>query len=94
MPTRDDVKRSVCEAIDRRAEKITAVGETIRRNPELGFKEFRTARLVEETMREIGLSPRGGLAVTGVRAEQRGAKDGGVPHLPARRRPYRALRRR
>ena len=76
MPTRDDVKRSVCEAIDRRAEKITAVGETIRRNPELGFKEFRTARLVEETMREIGLSPRGGLGVTGVRAEQRGAKDG------------------
>ncbi|MEK7444643.1 MAG: amidohydrolase [candidate division NC10 bacterium] len=76
MPTRDDVKRSVCEAIDRRAEKIIAVGETIRRNPELGFKEFKSARLVEETMREIGLSPRGGLAVTGVRAEQRGAKDG------------------
>ncbi|MEK7839233.1 MAG: amidohydrolase, partial [candidate division NC10 bacterium] len=66
----------MCEAIDRRAEKIIAVGETIRRNPELGFKEFKSARLVEETMREIGLSPRGGLAVTGVRAEQRGAKDG------------------
>jgi len=26
------------------------------------------ARLVEETMREIGLEPKGGLAVTGVRA--------------------------
>ena len=48
MPTREDVKRSVCEAIDRRAEKIIAVGESIRRNPELGFKEVKTARLVEE----------------------------------------------
>ncbi|OGK78891.1 MAG: amidohydrolase [Candidatus Rokubacteria bacterium GWC2_70_16] len=76
MPTRDDVKQSVCEAIDRRAEQIIGVGESIRRNPELGFKEVRTARLVEETLREIGLSPRGGLALTGVRAERRGAKDG------------------
>ena len=76
MPSRDDVKQSVCEAIDRRAEQIIGVGESIRRNPELGFKEVRTARLVEETLREIGLSPRGGLALTGVRAERRGAKDG------------------
>jgi len=76
MPTREDVKQSVCEAIDRRAEKIIALGEGIRRNPELGFKELKTARLVEETLQQIGLSPRGGLAVTGVRAEARGAKDG------------------
>jgi len=76
MPTRDDIKRAVCETIDRQSEKIVAVGETIRKNPELGFKELKTARLVEETMREIGLEPKGGLAVTGVRAVARGAKDG------------------
>ena len=76
MPTRDDVKRAVCESIDSQAERITKVGETIRRNPELGFKEFKTARLVEETMREIGLQPKGGLAVTGVRADAKGAKNG------------------
>jgi len=76
MPTLDDVKRAVCESIDSQAERITKVGETIRRNPELGFKEFKTARLVEETMREIGLQPKGGLAVTGVRADAKGAKDG------------------
>jgi len=76
MPSRDDLKRAVCEAIDRQSEKIVKVGETIRKNPELGFKEFKTARLVEETMREIGLEPKGGLAVTGVRGVARGAKDG------------------
>src|SRR5215470_8168065 len=58
MPTLDDVKRAVCEAIDRQSEKIVTVGETIRKSPELGFKEFKTAKLVEETMREIGLSPK------------------------------------
>ena len=76
MPTLDDVKRAVCEAIDRQSEKIVAVGETIRQNPELGFKEFKTSRLVEDTMREIGLQPKGGLALTGVRGEARGKKDG------------------
>jgi len=76
MPTLDDVKRAVCEAIDRQSEKIVAVGEAIRKSPELGFKEVKTAKLVEETMREIGLSPKSGLAITGVRAEARGKSEG------------------
>jgi len=76
MATRDDLKRAVCQAIDREAERIIELGETIRKNPELGFKEFKTARLVEETFKGLGLSPRAGLALTGVRAEARGAKDG------------------
>jgi amidohydrolase len=76
MPTKDDLKREVCAAIDRRAEDIVAVGEEIRRNPELGFKEFKTARLVEERFAQLGLKPRTGLAITGVRAEARGAADG------------------
>jgi amidohydrolase len=76
MSTRDDIKRAVCETIDRQSEKIVKVGETIRKNPELGFKEFKTARLVEETMREIGLEPKGELALTGVRGVARGKTDG------------------
>ena len=76
MQSRDDVKRAVCEAIDRQSERIVKVGETIRKNPELGFKELKTGKLVEETMREIGLEPKGGLALTGVRAVARGKTDG------------------
>jgi amidohydrolase len=76
MATQDDVKRRVCEVIDQNAERIIGLGEAIRRHPELGFKEFKTARLVEETLAGLGLSPRTGLALTGVRAEARGAGDG------------------
>ena len=76
MPTRDEVKRSVCDAIDRRASQIVSLGETIRKSPELGFKEFNTARIVEETLAGLGLAPKTGLAITGVKAEARGAKDG------------------
>jgi amidohydrolase len=73
---KDDLKRAVCEAIDRQSERIIGIGEAIRRSPELGFKEFKTSRLVEDTLRDLGLSPRGGLALTGVRAEARGTADG------------------
>ncbi len=74
--TKQALKQSVCTAIDRNAERIIALGERIRRQPELGFKEFKTARLAEETLSELGLKPRAGLAITGVRADVAGAKDG------------------
>ena len=70
--TRIEIKRRVEAAIDRRAEEIIGLGEQIRKNPELGFKEVKTARLVEETMGRIGLAPKGGLALTGVRADMAG----------------------
>ena len=74
---RDDLKRDVWQAIDRRRDEIIGLGEQIRRHPELGFKEFKTSRLVEQTLGKLGLSPRSGLAVTGVRADLPGrAGDG------------------
>jgi amidohydrolase len=76
MPDREAVRQSVCETIDRNADRIIALGEAIRRQPELGFKEFRTAKVVEDTLRQIGLQPKSGLAITGVRAAARGAKEG------------------
>ena len=76
MATKQELKNAVCEAIDRNRERIIGLGERIRRQPELGFKEFKTARLAEETLSQLGLKPRGGLALTGVRAEAAGVKDG------------------
>jgi amidohydrolase len=70
--TKEELKQSVFEAIDRRSEEIVAIGEQIRRQPELGFKEVKAARIVEETFGKLGLSPRTGLALTGVRAELAG----------------------
>src|SRR6185503_12064196 len=47
-------------------------GQQIRRHPELGFKEVKTARLCEETFGRLGLGAKAGLAMTGVRAEASG----------------------
>src|SRR3989442_4824434 len=75
--TKNELKERVYAAIDRRAEEIVGLGERIRKHPELGFKEVKTARLVEETFAGLGLKPKAGLALTGVRAEAPGrAGDG------------------
>ena len=75
--TKSELKQRVYAAIDRRAEQIVGIGETIRKHPELGFKEVKTARLVEDTLAGLGLTPKAGLAVTGVRADAPGrAGDG------------------
>src|SRR6266849_6126483 len=75
--TRDELKRKVFAAIDRRAEEIVGLGERIRKQPEMGFKEVKTAALVAATLGRLGMSPKAGLAMTGVRGEARGrAGDG------------------
>ena len=51
MTTNEELKRRVLDAIDARADEIIGVGEAIWRSPELGFKEFRTAELVERKYR-------------------------------------------
>jgi amidohydrolase len=75
--TRDELKQRVYQAIDRRSEEIIGLGDRIRSHPELGFKEVKTARLVEDTFKKLGLASRAGLALTGVRADVAGrAGDG------------------
>ena len=75
--TKNELKQQVYAAIDKRAEQIVGLGEEIRKNPELGFKEVKTARLVEETFGKLGLSPKSGLALTGVRADVAGRAGAG-----------------
>jgi amidohydrolase len=75
--TLTELKQRVFAAIDRRADEIVGLGDRIRKHPELGFKEVKTARLFEETLGGLGLKPRAGLAMTGVRADAVGrAGDG------------------
>ena len=70
--TKDELKRRIFDAIDRRADEIIGIGERILNNPEMGFKEVKTAALVHETFQRLGLESRTGLAMTGVRADARG----------------------
>ena len=76
MTTRDELKRLVCEAIDRHADAIIDLGETILRRPETGFNEVKTAAIVAEQMSALGLGPRTGLALTGVKGRLSGRAPG------------------
>jgi len=76
MISRDDLKKKVCEAIDRRRDKILEIGDTILNHPELGFKEYRTAKLVSRAMEEFQVPHQTGLAITGVKGRIEGAKSG------------------
>src|SRR6201981_404828 len=76
MSDKDELKRAVCEAIDRHANGIIDLGETILRNPETGFNEVKTAALVAERMSTLGLAPQTGLALTGVKGRLAGRTPG------------------
>jgi amidohydrolase len=74
--SKDELKRAVCDTIDRHAAAIIDLGETILRHPETGFNEVRTAALVAERMSALGLGPRTGLALTGVKGRLAGGAPG------------------
>ena len=76
MSSKEAVKQAVCDAIEAEKDRIIALGETILKNPETGFNEFKTAKLVAATMEELGLRPQTGLAITGVKGRLESGKDG------------------
>jgi amidohydrolase len=76
MSGKDELKRAVCEVIDRRADTIIDLGETILRHPETGFNEVKTAALVAEHLSALGVDPRSGLALTGVKGRLAGGSPG------------------
>src|SRR5260370_25945643 len=76
MSSKVQLKRAVGETIDRHADTIIDLGETILRHPETGFNEVRTAALVADQMRALGLVPRTGLALTGVKGRLAGGAPG------------------
>lgn len=63
--------------------KVIACRRDIHQNPELGNREFRTAKLVADKLRELGIEMRTGVAHTGVVGVLRGGKPGKVVALRA-----------
>ena len=72
---KETAKQKAMEAIDAKADRIIEFAEDIWANPELGFKEFRTADKVMEFFEEIGLDYESGIARTGIRADVSGKSD-------------------
>lgn len=62
-----DNERRVLEAIDARAADICKWGDKLFEIPELGYKEYRTSRLIQEELERLGVKCTDGHAATGVR---------------------------
>jgi amidohydrolase len=75
--------RRIQDAAARVEQKVIACRRDIHENPELGNREFRTAKLVDEKLRELGIETRTGVAHTGVVGILRGDKPGRVVALRA-----------
>jgi len=72
----EELKAKVRKAIGKRAKEIMQIGDQIFRRPELGFKEFEAAKLVQRTFTKLGLSYESEVAVTGVIANLEGNSKG------------------
>ena len=70
--TVQEMKKAACQTIDRNADKIIALGESIFREPELGYKEFKTAAKIKAVLDELGYEYTDGHAVTGIVTPVRG----------------------
>lgn len=69
-----EAKVNAC--IDQHKEEIIAWGRDVWTHAEMGFKEIRTAKKIEEIFREKGLRVETGLAVTGVKGYMEPKKEG------------------
>ena len=68
MPSKEELKKNVCDVIEHNAEQIIAVAKNIAKNPETGFREVETAKLLTRKLTEMGIEFKDGLAITGVKA--------------------------
>tara|TARA_Y100000758_G_scaffold261730_1_gene200104 strand:+ start:3384 stop:4721 length:1338 start_codon:yes stop_codon:yes gene_type:complete len=76
VTTAGALKETVCQSIEENRDRIIGVGEAIMDDPELGFKEHRTAEKVQEVFTDLGLEFDSGLGLTGVKAVLRGGRPG------------------
>ncbi|OWZ84119.1 amidohydrolase [Natranaerobius trueperi] len=69
---KETAKQTVMQKIEQNSDRIIDFANDIWDNPELGFKEHRTAGKVMEFFDELGLQYKSGMARTGVRADVSG----------------------
>jgi amidohydrolase len=74
--TGDNQRTEVAATAQSLQPKILAWRRDIHQHPELGNHETRTAKLVADHLRKLGLEPKTGIATTGVTAVLKGGKPG------------------
>ncbi|UCD70484.1 MAG: amidohydrolase [Syntrophobacterales bacterium] len=74
--TSEKLKEVALDEIDRHSERIVQLGKSIFSEPEEGFREFKTAKKVEEIFSEWGIPFQRGLGVTGVKGSLDTGREG------------------
>src|SRR5690606_14199352 len=72
----DAQRTEVAEAAQRLQGRVVEWRRDIHQHPELGNRETRTAALVADHLRALGLEPKTGIATTGVTAVLKGGRPG------------------
>ena len=74
--SREELKRRAMDEIESRSGELVSLSKTILENPEPGFRETKTARLVSGKLADMGIPARVGLGLTGIRADLVGGSPG------------------
>ncbi len=72
--TKEELKQRVCEAIRKRRADIEGIAQNIFSEPELGFKEQKTSKKVQQAFKAMGLTCETGWGITGVKTRVKGRK--------------------
>ena len=70
--SKEELKKRAIAAIDKKRDEIIALGDSIFNEPELGYKEFKTAEKVKKLFDELQYTYRDNVAITGVVAPLKG----------------------
>jgi metal-dependent amidase/aminoacylase/carboxypeptidase family protein len=69
------LKKRLLDAVEAKASDIIAAGQWIWDNPEVGFKEYKTAEYTSKILKDLGLDTEENLGLTGVLAKIKGKAD-------------------
>lgn len=72
MLTKEELKKLACSAIDENRQEICGLGRSIFEEPELGYKEFKTAEKIKKVFDKLGLTYKDKQAITGIIAPLKG----------------------
>ena len=68
MSEKENLKLQVNKILDERSIEIIDIAKRIAANPEPGYKEYKTAKLVQEEFDKLQLPHKDNLAITGVKS--------------------------
>lgn len=74
--TKEEMKEKAIAVIDKHRECYLTLGKTIYENPETGYREVKTTKLLADALEALGLKTDRNIAVTGCRSYANENKEG------------------